>query len=409
MSSVSTPTTPAGTGGQPTVLVINSGSSSLKYQLLVPDTGEVLASGLIEQIGEASGRINHTAGSHKHTEETRIDDHGVALAALQDQFAAYGPNLDEITIAAVGHRVVHGGSSFSQPVVIDDAVLAEIDALSPLAPLHNPAAVAGIRAARERFHVPHVAIFDTAFFAGLPEAASTYAIPTELAAQHKIKKYGFHGTSHEYVSRQVAVELGVPVAELNVIVFHLGNGASVSAVQGGRAIETSMGLTPLQGLVMGTRSGDIDASIYLFLHDVAGMSIAEINTLLNKQSGLKGLCGDNDFRAIDERIRHGDPRAKRAFEVYVHRLRLYLGSYAFALGRLDAVAFTAGVGENNPMLRAAATTGLEHFGLHLDEGRNAASSKQARIVSSDHSPVTIMVVPTNEELAIARQAEELVG
>ena len=384
MSPASPATTPVETGVRPTVLVINSGSSSLKYQLLVPDTGEVLASGLIEQIGEAAGRISHTTGGHKFVEETRIGDHGVALAALQDQFAAYGPDLDEITITAVGHRVVHGGSHFSQPVIIDDAVLAEIDALCPLAPLHNPAAVAGIRAARERFHVPHVAVFDTAFFAGLPAAASTYAIPTELAAQHQIKKYGFHGTSHEYVSRQVAVELGVPVADLNVIVFHLGNGASVSAVKGGRAIETSMGLTPLQGLVMGTRSGDIDASIYLFLHDVAGMSIAE-------------------------RIQRGDEAAKRAFEVYVHRLRLYLGAYAFTLGRLDVVAFTAGVGENNPLLRAAATSGLEHFGLHLDEGRNAAAAKHARVISTDHSPVTIMVVPTNEELAIARQAEELIG
>ena len=409
MSPASPATTPVETGVRPTVLVINSGSSSLKYQLLVPDTGEVLASGLIEQIGEAAGRISHTTGGHKFVEETRIGDHGVALAALQDQFAAYGPDLDEITITAVGHRVVHGGSHFSQPVIIDDAVLAEIDALCPLAPLHNPAAVAGIRAARERFHVPHVAVFDTAFFAGLPAAASTYAIPTELAAQHQIKKYGFHGTSHEYVSRQVAVELGVPVADLNVIVFHLGNGASVSAVKGGRAIETSMGLTPLQGLVMGTRSGDIDASIYLFLHDVAGMSIAEVNTLLNKQSGLKGLCGDNDFRAIAERIQRGDEAAKRAFEVYVHRLRLYLGAYAFTLGRLDVVAFTAGVGENNPLLRAAAISGLEHFGLHLDEGRNAATAKHARVISTDHSPVTIMVVPTNEELAIARQAEELIG
>ena len=397
------------TGDRPTVLVINSGSSSLKYQLLVPDTGEVLASGLIEQIGEASGRINHTTGGEKYVVEARIDDHGVALAALQEQFAIHGPDLDGIKISAVGHRVVHGGPDFSDPVVIDDAVLAEIDALCPLAPLHNPAAVAGIRAARERFHVPHVAVFDTAFFADLPEAASTYAIPTELAARHKIKKYGFHGTSHEYVSRQVAVELGVPVADLNVIVFHLGNGASVSAVKGGRAIETSMGLTPLQGLVMGTRSGDIDASIYPFLHNVAELSIAEIDTLLNKQSGLKGLCGDNDFRAIDERIRRGDQAAKQAFEVYVHRLRIYLGAYAFTLGRLDAVAFTAGVGENNPLLRSAATSGLEHFGLRLDEGRNSAPSKQARIISTDDSPVKILVVPTNEELAIAQQAEALVG
>ncbi len=328
---------------------------------------------------------------------------------MREQFAAHGPDLDEVGIAAVGHRVVHGGPDFSDPVIIDDAVLAEIEALSPLAPLHNPAAVAGIRAARARFHVPHVAVFDTAFFAGLPEAARTYAIRAELAAEHKINKYGFHGTSHEYVSRQAAQELGRPVEDLNTVIFHLGNGASASAVRGGRAIETSMGLTPLQGLVMGTRSGDIDPSIYMFLHDVAGMSIGEIDTELNKRSGLKGLCGDNDFRVIEDRINHGDEAAKRALDVYAHRLRHYLGGYAFALGRLDLVVFTAGVGENSGLVRAAATSGLEHFGLHLDTDRNAVRSKQARIISTDRSPVTIMVVPTNEELAIARKAQKLVG
>ena len=350
------------------VLVINSGSSSLKYQLVVPDSAEVLASGLVEQIGEPTGRITHTTGGRDHIEEVAVADHGAALTTLREQFAAHGPDLDEVGISAVGHRVVHGGPDFSDPVIIDDGLLAEIEALSPLAPLHNPAAVAGIRAARDRFAVPHVAVFDTAFFAGLPEAARTYAIRAELAAEHKINKYGFHGTSHEYVSRRAATELGRPVEDLNTVIFHLGNGASVSAVRGGRAIETSMGLTPLQGLVMGTRSGDIDPSIYMFLHDVAGMSISEIDTELNKLSGLKGLCGDNDFRVIEDRINHGDAAAKRALDVYAHRLRHYLGGYAFALGRLDLVVFTAGVGENSGLVRAAATTGLEHFGLRARPG-----------------------------------------
>lgn len=395
------------TGGP--VLVINSGSSSLKYQLVVPATAEVLASGLIEQIGESSGRITHTTGGQAATEEAPVADHGAALTLLREQFAAHGPDLDEVGITAVGHRVVHGGSRFSDPVVVDDDLLAEIEKLSPLAPLHNPAALAGLRAARERFAVPHVAVFDTAFFAGLPAAASTYAIPAELAEKHAIKKYGFHGTSHEYVSQRAAEELGRSTDDFRVIVFHLGNGASVSAVRDGAAIETSMGLTPLQGLVMGTRSGDIDPSIYPYLHDAAGLSLAEIDTLLNKQSGLKGLCGDNDFRVLDRRIDDGDEAAQRAFAVYVHRLRAYLGSYAFALGRLDAVVFTAGVGENNARVRAGATAELKHFGLVLDQERNAERSRSARVISTDDSPVTIMVVPTDEELAIARKAEQLVG
>jgi acetate kinase len=402
--------TGAGAGdAQGPVLVINSGSSSLKYQLVVPDTAEVLASGLVEQIGEASGRITHEAGAESWTQTGPVADHGIALTLLRDQFADHGPDLDEIGITAVGHRVVHGGSRFSDPVVVDDDLLAEIEKLSPLAPLHNPAALAGIRAARERFAVPHVAVFDTAFFAGLPAAASTYAIPAELAEAHSIKKYGFHGTSHEYVSGRAAEELGRSADDFRVIVFHLGNGASVSAVRDGAAIETSMGLTPLQGLVMGTRSGDIDPSIYPYLHDAAGMTISEIDTLLNKRSGLKGLCGDNDFRVLDRRIDEGDDAARRAFDVYVHRLRAYLGSYAFALGRLDAVVFTAGVGENNARVRAAATAELEHFGLVLDPARNAERSRSSRVISTDASPVTIMVVPTDEELAIARKAEQLVG
>lgn len=391
------------------VLVINSGSSSLKYQLVVPSTAEVLASGLIEQIGEAAGRISHRTGSHSSAEDAVIGDHAEALAALRAQFARHGPDLDEIGVSAVGHRVVHGGPDFSDPVVIDEAVLAEIEGLIPLAPLHNPAAVEGIRAARERFAVPHVAVFDTAFFAELPVAAKTYAIPAELAAEHRIRRYGFHGTSHEFVAGQTAEFLNVSASDLNLVIFHLGNGASASAVKGGRAIETSMGLTPLQGLVMGTRSGDIDPSIYTFLHNELGSSIADVDALLNKQSGVKGLCGDNDFRVLEDRMARDDPDARLAFDVYIHRLRHYLGAYAFLLGRLDVVVFTAGVGENSANVRAAATAGLGNFGLQLDTQRNAHRSTEPRIVSTDHSPVTIMVMPTNEELAIARKAQKLVG
>lgn len=392
------------------VLVINSGSSSLKYQLVVPDSAEVLASGLIERIGEATGSATHTtADGSSTTIEQPVADHGAALNALRELFETHGPNLDAVGIVAVGHRVVHGGPDFSDPVIIDDAVLTEISALSPLAPLHNPAAVAGIEAARARFAVPHVAVFDTAFFAGLPDAAKTYAIPADLARDHKIRRYGFHGTSHAYVSQVAAATLGRPIEHLNQVIFHLGNGASVSAVRGGQAIETSMGLTPLQGLVMGTRSGDVDPGLHTFLHNELGLSIGDIDGLLNKQSGIKGLIGDNDFRALEGRIGTGDAAADLAFDVYVHRLRHYLGAYAFLLGRLDLVAFTAGVGENSPPVRAAATHGLEHFGLHLDDDRNAVRAEEPRVISTDTSPVTIMVVPTNEELAIARQAEQLVG
>ena len=390
------------------VLVLNTGSSSLKYQLLVPHDAQVLASGTVERIGELSGRITHTTPHGSTVTDRTVADHGAALRAVRDQFAQHGPDLDEAGILAVGHRVVHGGPDFSDPMVIDDAVLTEIEELSPLAPLHNPAAVAGIRAARAEFDVPQVAVFDTAFFAGLPAAAATYALPADLAAQHRIRRYGFHGTSHAYVSALAAATLGRDPAQLNQIVFHLGNGASVSAIQGGRAVETSMGLTPLQGLVMGTRSGDVDPGLHRFLHDEIGMSVGDIDSLLNKQSGLKGLSGVNDFRELERLRAAGDPGARLAFEVYVHRLRHYLGAYAAHLGRLDLVVFTAGVGENTPSVRAAALANLPMFGVEIDPGRNEARSREPRVISTDASAVTVLVVPTNEELAIARQAVDLV-
>ena len=375
------------------VLVLNAGSSSLKYQLLVPESGEVLAKGLVERIGEPGGAADHTA----------------AMAEMAAALADAGVDLAAAGLRAVGHRVVHGGPDFSDPVIITDAVVAEISDLIPLAPLHNPGAVAGLQAARAQFDVPHVAVFDTAFFATLPPAAATYAIPADLARTHRIRRYGFHGTSHRFVSTAAADLVGRPGAELNQIVLHLGNGCSASAVRGGVAIETSMGLTPLQGLVMGTRSGDVDPGLHTFLHNELGLSVGDIDNLLNKQSGLKGLAGVNDFRELQQRRESGDPAAQLAFEVYVHRLQHYVGAYLAHLGRLDVLTFTAGVGENNPALRAAVVDGLDALGLSVDPERNTAASREARVISPDGSPVTVAVVPTNEELAIAREAAQLLA
>jgi acetate kinase len=374
------------------VLVLNAGSSSLKYQLVVPETAEVQAKGLVERIGESG---------------SPVADHTSALQTMQKDLAAAGVDLDTVGLRAVGHRVVHGGPDFSDPTIIDDDVLDEIKDLIPLAPLHNPGAVSGIEAARAEFDVPHVAIFDTAFFATLPAAAATYAIPRDLAQQYRIKRYGFHGTSHQYVSRAAAELVGRDLAELNQIVLHLGNGCSASAVRGGVAVETSMGLTPLQGLVMGTRSGDVDPGLHTFLHNELGMTIAEIDTLLNKQSGLKGMAGVNDFRELEQRRTAGDEAAQLAFEVYVHRLKHYVGAYLALLGGLDVLSFTAGVGENAPAVRAAVTDGLEGLGFYVDPELNGVRSKDARVISPDGAPITIAVIPTNEELAIARETAAL--
>jgi acetate kinase len=405
---MSDPSTSSGRGTG-TVLVLNSGSSSLKYQLVHPDTAEVLASGLVERIGESTGSITHKTGTDAFTIGRAFADHGAALVAVEEQFSEHGPDLDSAGIRAVGHRVVHGGPDFSDPVIIDDDVLAEIRNLSALAPLHNPAAVAGIEAARGQFGVPHIAVFDTAFFTGLPAEAATYALPRELAEHNRIRRYGFHGTSHAYVSRTAAEFLGRDLGELNQVVLHLGNGCSASAIRGGRAVDTSMGLTPLQGLVMGTRSGDVDPGLHTYLHNELGMTIPEIDTLLNKQSGVKGLSGVNDFRELQQLVDGGDEHARLALDVYVHRLRHYLGAYAAILGRLDLVVFTAGVGEHSAPVRAAVLADLPVLGIALDPERNEASSGQARVISAENSAVTVLVVPTNEELEIARQALDLVA
>jgi acetate kinase len=374
------------------ILVLNAGSSSLKYQVLVPETTDVLAKGLVERIGE---------------DGSGVADHGAAMSVVTDALAKAG--VDAAGLRAVGHRVVHGGPDFSDPVLVDDGVIADIRSLVPLAPLHNPGALAGIEAARAAFDVPQVAVFDTAFFTTLPAAASTYAIPKEVATEHRVRRYGFHGTSHRYVSRTVADFLGRPLASFDQVVLHLGNGCSASAVAGGVAVDTSMGLTPLQGLVMGTRSGDIDPAVFSYLHQQVGMSVADIDTMLNKQSGLKGLAGVNDFREVLSRADAGDEDARLALDVYVHRLRHYVGAYTAVLGGLDVLTFTAGVGENAPALRAAVVATLGRLGLAVDPARNEARSGEARVISPDGSPVTVLVVPTNEELEIARQAAALLA
>ena len=395
------------------VLVLNSGSSSVKYQLLDMRDASRLAVGLVERIGEETSRLVHTpltGGAGKRERIGSIADHSAALKAVAEELTQDGLGLDSPELAAIGHRVVHGGLKFTAPTVITDEVLAEIERLIPVAPLHNPANITGIRTAQAlRPDLPQVAVFDTAFHTTMPESAARYAIDVETADAHRIRRYGFHGTSHAYVSRETAALLGKDPSEVNVIVLHLGNGASASAVAGGRCVDTSMGMTPLEGLVMGTRSGDIDPAVTFHLKRVAGMSADDIDELLNKKSGLLGLCGDNDMREIRRRIDEGDERARLAFEIYIHRLKKYIGAYYAVLGRVDAIAFTAGVGETAASVREAAIAGLEELGMTLDPELNAERSDQARIISAASARVAVAVVPTDEEMEIARQTFALVA
>jgi acetate kinase len=403
------------------VLVVNSGSSSLKYSLMDMESELPLGEGLIERIGQDAGEITHTVRriadgeaapavlDQKHRSQRPIADHDAALRVMLEQFAEHGPSLEAHQPVAVGHRVVHGGARFFAPTPIDDLVEINIEDLSALAPLHNPGAVSGIRAARRAFaDVPHVAVFDTAFHQTLPPAAYTYAIDRSVAERHRIRRYGFHGTSHKFVSEQAAAFVGRPLEELRQLVFHLGNGASVTAIDGGRSVETSMGMTPLEGLVMGTRSGDIDPAVLLHLSRQTDMSISDIDTLLNKQSGLVGLAGRSDMRDILAGMDAGEDAATRAFEVYIHRLRAYAGAYIAQLGGVDVISFTAGVGENAAKVRAEALATLGFLGVEIDAALNERREPGVRRISTSASAVDVLVVPTNEELEIARQALSLV-
>lgn len=366
------------------VFVVNSGSSSIKWELLDAESGSVYNGGIVERIGEPGG------GSADH-------DH-----AMQQILAELG---DEHPLI-VGHRVVHGGAEFTAATVITDEVESRLEEISGLAPLHNPGALKGIRAARAAFAtVPHVAVFDTAFHGTLPPEAYTYAIDSAIAREHGIRRYGFHGTSYRYVASAAAELMGRELADLKLIVFHLGNGASVCAIDGGRSIETSMGMTPLEGLVMGTRSGDIDPGA-LFHLGRTGMSLPELDHLLNRRSGLLGMTGTGDMRDVQSAADSGDTDARAALAVYYHRLRHYLGAYLVRLGGADAIVFTAGVGENNAATRRETVTGLEKFGIELDAAANASASRGPHDVSTEGSATRVLVIPTNEELQIAREAVE---
>jgi acetate kinase len=364
----------------PDILVLNAGSSTLKYRLNDDDAG------IVERIGEPGGSAA---------------DPGAAVEQVLER-------LRGKEIRAVGHRVVHGGTRFTAPVVVDGAVLDALRQLVPLAPLHNPAGIAGIEAARAALPgVPQVAVFDTAFHATLPPAAATYALDRNVATEFGIRRYGFHGISVRWVAGGAARLLGRPVEQLNLVVLHLGNGASATAVAGGRSVETSMGLTPLEGLVMGTRGGDLDPAVTFHLYRY-GLDPARIEHLYQHHAGLLGLCGDNDMRAIQARVASGDPDAELAIDVYCHRIRKYLGAYHAVLGRLDAVVFTAGVGEHSALVRARSLAGLDALGIAVDPARNG-SGAGARLISPDGARVAVCVVPTDEERAIAAEVARLLG
>jgi acetate kinase len=390
------------------VLVINSGSSSIKYRLIDTAADRVLAGGQAERIGSDDAlhtHVRYTDGAaHERRDEARIDDHDAGLTAIVAALRA-----DDLVdgIAVVGHRVVHGGDRFSDPTVVDDDVMRAIDDLAVLAPLHNPANLKGIEVARRQWpDVAQVAVFDTAFHATLPPVAHRYAVPEPWFSEHGVRRYGMHGTSHAFVAQRAAELLDRSPADLRLITAHLGNGASITAVRGGRSIDTSMGLSPLEGLVMGTRSGDIDPTIVFHVGRTARLLPDEIEDALNHASGLRGLCGDNDMRVIEARAADGDASAQLAFDLFCYRVRGYVGAYTVALGGLDALVFTAGIGEHSPRVRAAVCGGLSVLGVALDDAANAASET---IISRPDSAVTVLVVPTDEELEIAHRAVEAIG
>ncbi len=371
------------------MLVLNTGSSTLKFQVVDADDGRSLLSHLVEHVDDDADRER-------------------SLDAVDAELARAGLGADDLT--AVGHRIVHGGPDLVRPTLLDDDVVAQIEDAGELAPLHNPPAVAAVRRARERFpDLPHVAVFDTAFFAELPAASATYALDAELAQRLRIRRYGMHGISHEYVASAAAELLGRDVAELDQIVLHLGNGASASAIRGGRPLDTSMGLTPLEGLVMGTRAGDLDPGVVVHLLRHGGLDVDGLEDLLHHHSGLAGLSGHADFRDLEAAVSAGDARARTAYDVYVARVRKYVGAYLAVLGGADAITFTAGVGEHAPGLRRDALAGLGRLGIEIDDARNEQRTDGPRVISSDASTVRVLVVPTNEELQIARHVVTALG
>lgn len=398
------------------ILVINSGSSSIKYELFDMANVKVLATGIIERIGEKTSRIRHTYSTdhknEKFEKDQVIKDHRQGLEYLSkillDEKIGVIRSPEEIT--AIGHRVVHGGERYSQPTVITQEVMQAIRDLSPLAPLHNPPNLMGIEVATEIFaQATQVAVFDTAFHQTMPPASYRYAIPDYLYQQHSIRAFGFHGTSHLYVTKKAIDYLGKPAEETNLITAHLGNGCSITAVKGGKSFDTSMGFSPLAGLIMGTRSGDLDPAVVFYLGTNLEMTFSQIDKLLNKQSGLMGIAGENDLRDIETRQAEGDPVAQLALDMYTYRIKKYIGAYTAALGRVDALVFTAGVGENSPYVRWHACQGLENLGYSIDEDANNSESRQrVKEIQKNGGGTKILVIPTNEELEIAQQTEAVI-
>jgi acetate kinase len=390
------------------ILVINSGSSSIKYQILDMADGTVLTGGSLERIGEPESRLSHhwqdAAGVRR--ELTRcgpVPDHAHAfeqIAAVMRESGAAG----QFVLDAIGHRVVHGGERFRVPTLIDQEVVEALRALSTLAPLHNPSNLTGIEVCLRLFpQVPQVAVFDTAFHQTLPVHAFRYAVPEAWYTGHHVRRYGFHGTSHAWVARQAATHLQQPLASLGLITLHLGNGASAAAIQSGHCVDTSMGFTPLEGLMMGTRSGDIDPAILFYLNRETGIDLEDLDYQLNQESGLKGICGVNDMREAQRLAAGGDERARLAIDMYCYRIRKYIGAYYAVLGRVDALVFTAGIGENSPPIRKQSCAGLDRFGIRIDDERNTHVAAGVHEIQAVDAPVRVLVVPTNEELEIAHQ------
>ena len=395
------------------VLVINCGSSSLKFQLINSKTEQVIAKGLCERIGIDGSQMTYTpAGGEKIEKLSPMPDHTQAiklvLEALTDSEHGVVKNLDEI--GAVGHRIVHGGEKFAASTIITEDVMKAIEECNDLAPLHNPANLIGIRACKELMPAtPMVAVFDTAFHQTMPEEAYLYGLPYHYYEDYKVRRYGFHGTSHSYVSHRAAELLGKPYEELEIIVCHLGNGASVSAVKNGKCVDTSMGLTPLEGLIMGTRCGDIDPAIIEFLCNKEGKDVHQMLTVLNKESGVYGLSGDfsSDFRDLEKAYRAGEAFAIRTMHTFAYRVAKYIGAYTAAMNGVDAICFTAGVGENSPFIRTMTASYLGYLGIALNEEENVKRGEET-IISTPESRTKVLVIPTNEELAIARETVALV-
>jgi acetate kinase len=395
--------------------VVNCGSSSIKLEVFtVPELASI-AEALLEKIGTADSRLRQRRfgddGSVRDEVHSRpVADHQAGFDFVLDVNARDRIIRDDAEVAAIGHRVVHGGDRFAEPTLIDDGVVAAIRELIPLAPLHNPSNLLGIEAARRRFpQTPHVAVFDTAFHQTLPPHVFRYAVPVELYEQHRVRRYGFHGSSHAFVARKAAEHLGRATEAVNLITLHLGNGASAAAIAGGRSIDTSMGLTPLEGLVMGTRCGDLDPALHFYLLRQTGIAPADLEKLLNSASGLKGLCGVADMREIQSRAAAGDSQAVLALEIFCYRVKKYLGAYSAALGRVDAVVFTGGIGENSAVVRQKVCAGLENLGIVLDESDNEHVAGTEALISREGSQVAVLVIPTDEETEIARQTMAVIA